>query len=67
MKKIEYKGYIISQAENNHIMITKDENMIFHANITKKLTTDELKNQVEWFIKMQNLIDTDEVSDEENM
>lgn len=61
MRKIKYKGYVISQSKNNHVMITKDDNIVFHANITKRLTDEELRNQVEWFIKFSDLINTDEV------
>lgn len=50
--KVNYKGYTISQASNNHIMITKDNKMVFHANATKKLTEDELKEQIDWFINV---------------
>lgn len=36
MLKINYKGYIISQAENNHVMICKDNQMLYHAQATTK-------------------------------
>lgn len=61
MKQIEYNGYIVSQAESNHIMIIKDEDMVFHASATKKLTDEELKNQVELFMKLQGLIESEDV------
>ncbi len=48
--KIEYKGYIISQAPNNHIMIIKNDKMVFHAELSKKLNEEELKTQIDWFI-----------------
>ncbi len=56
MKKIKYKGYIVSQAENNHVMITKDDE-IFHAQCNKKLSEEGLKKQVENYIKLKDLID----------
>lgn len=52
MKRVNYKGYTISQASNNHIMIVKNNKMVFHANATKKLTEDELKQQIDWFINI---------------
>lgn len=51
-KTRKYKGYTISQASNNHIMITKDNKMVFHAQCNKKLNTKELKQHIEWYIKM---------------
>ena len=50
--KVEHKDYIISQAPNNHIMITKDNKIVFHASITKKLNEEELKKQIDWFIEL---------------
>lgn len=54
--KLEYKGYIISQAKNNHIMITKDNKMVFHQKLSKKLNEEELKAQIDWFISFLNNI-----------
>lgn len=56
MKKITYKEYTISQAENNHIMITKGEEF-FHTQLNKKLSKEELKQQVENYIKLKELLD----------
>lgn len=55
MLKIEYKGYIISQADNNHIMITKGDEK-FHAQCSKKLSKEELKERVEYYIKLRSLM-----------
>ena len=49
--KVNYKGYTISQASNNHIMITKDNEVVFHASLSKKLNEEELKAQIDWFIE----------------
>lgn len=40
MLKINYKGYVISQASNNHVMIYKDNQMVFHAICRKKLNEE---------------------------
>lgn len=56
MLKINYKGYIISQAENNHVMICKDNQMLYHAQATTKFDEDGLKNVVEHYVKLKNLI-----------
>ena len=54
--KLEYKGYTISQAPNNHVMITKNNEMVFHTSLSKKLNEEELKAQIDWFIRMLSLI-----------
>ena len=48
-RKIKYKGYVVSQDNNNHLSIYKDGQMVFHAQMTKKLTDDELKKQVDFY------------------
>ena len=52
MKKIKYKGYIISQASNNHIMICKDNQMLFHAQASIKLNKEGLKKQLDFYLKL---------------
>lgn len=57
MLKIKYKGYIISQAENNHVMICKDNQMLFHASMTKKLNEEELKEQLDFYLKIAKTVE----------
>lgn len=59
MLKINYKGYEISQASNNHVMICKDNQMLFHSQCNKKLDEEELKKQLEFYLKLNclNLIE----------
>lgn len=57
MVKINYKGYEISQASNNHIMICKDKQMVFHAQCNKKLNKDGLKNVLEHYFKLNDLLE----------
>ena len=59
MLKINYKGYIISQASNNHIMICKDNQMLFHAQCNKKLNEDDLKQELELFLKLNKALEED--------
>lgn len=47
---IEYKGYEIKQAENNHVSVLQDGKKVFHAQCKKKLTENELKGIVDSFI-----------------
>ena len=56
MLKINYKGYVISQASNNHVMICKDNQMLFHSSCHKKLNEEELKEQLDFYL---NLIEGD--------
>lgn len=57
MKRVNYKGYKISQASNNHIMILKGNEMVFHVNAIKKLTEEELKEQIDNFLNLLELLD----------
>jgi len=57
MLKINYKGYEISQASNNHVMICKDNQMLFHAQSNKKLNEDELKQKLEFYFKLNDLVE----------
>lgn len=49
-KKIQYRNHTVSQASNNHVMICKDSEMVFHAEVNKKLTDNELKKQVDFYL-----------------
>lgn len=57
MLKINYKGYTISQAENNHVMICKDNQMLFHASMRKELNKEELKKQLDFYLMLRKKID----------
>lgn len=52
MLKIKYKGYIISQASNNHVMICKDNKMVFHAEASIQLNEEGLKKQLDFYLKL---------------
>lgn len=60
MLTINCKGYIISQAENNHVMICKDNQMLFHAQLNKKLNKEELKQQLDFYLKLIEKVESDE-------
>lgn len=49
-KKIQYRNHTVSQASNNHVMVCKDGEMVFHAEVDKKLTDDELKGNVDFYL-----------------
>lgn len=49
-RKIKYRNCIVSQASNNHVMICKDGEMVFHAETDKKLTDDELKSYIDFYL-----------------
>lgn len=57
MLKINYKDYKISQAENNHIMICKDNQMLFHSQSNKKLGEEGLKKQLEFYLRLNSLLE----------
>ena len=50
IREIKYRGYTISQASNNHVAIFQNSKMIFHSQISKKLSDEELKKQVDFFL-----------------
>ena len=63
-KKIKYRNHTVSQASNNHVMICKDSEMVFHAQVNKKLTDDELKKQVDFYLDiLLPSVNESEVSD----
>lgn len=57
MLKINYKGYEISQASNNHVMIFKDNQMLYHAPATTKFDEEGLKNVFEHYLKLSDLLE----------
>lgn len=51
--KIEKDGYVISQAEKNHIMICKNGEMLMHISSSKKCETkEELLEHLELYFKL---------------
>ena len=57
MLKINYKGYEISQASNNHVVIRKDNQAVFHSQSNIKLNRDGLKNVLEHYFKLNDLLE----------
>lgn len=57
MLKINYKGYVISQTSNNHVMICKDNQMVFHSPTSIKLNKEGLKNALEHYFKLKDLLE----------
>ncbi len=52
MFTIEYKEYKISQSSNNHVSIFKDGKMVFHASCTVKYKEENLKEILEFYLKL---------------
>lgn len=50
--KLTYKGYVVSQSSNNHVMIFKNKEMVFHSSCNKKLTEEQLKKTVDFYLKL---------------
>lgn len=46
---VEHHGYTMIQCTNNHLQLYKDGRIVMHASCKKKMTVDELKEQVEFF------------------
>ena len=63
-REIKYRDCIVSQASNNHVMIIKDGESVFHAEVDKKLTDEELKVNVDFYLDiLLPSIDESEVED----
>lgn len=52
---VQVGEYTVTQATNNHISITRNDKMVYHAQCTKKKTEEELKKEVDLY---QALINT---------
>lgn len=57
MLKINYKGYVISQTSNNHVVICKEDKMLFHAQGNKRLDKEGLKKQLDFYLKLDALLE----------
>ena len=49
-RKIEYRNCTVVQNSNNHVIIFQNNEMAFHASVDKKLTDDELRKQVDFYL-----------------
>ena len=50
---ITIKGYTISQSRtNHHIMVVKDNRMVYHAQCDEPLSSEELTQYLRYVIKM---------------
>lgn len=63
MLRINYKDYEISQAKNGHVMICKDNQMLFNAQCNKKLSEKELKQELEYCLKLIEILEKEGVFD----
>ena len=52
---VEHRGYTLQQSSyNNHYMIIKDNKMVCHAQYDKKLTKQEAKEKIDFYIDLSN-------------
>lgn len=49
-RKKEYRNCTVVQNSNNHVLIFKNNEMVFHASIDKRLTDFELKSYVDFYL-----------------
>ena len=52
MLTINYKGYEISQVDDNNVIICKNNEKMFHKTVDKKLNEEELKETLENYFKL---------------
>ena len=49
-RKKEYRNCTVVQNSNNHVIIFQNNEMVFHASLDKRLTDDELREQVDFYL-----------------
>ena len=49
LNSIEINGHEIIQSDNCHVMIVKDDRMVFHAHCTKPMNDEDLKGIYELY------------------
>jgi hypothetical protein len=47
---VHHKGFTIIQAADDHLLVYKDNRLKLHASCVKRLTEDELREEVDKFI-----------------
>lgn len=55
-RRIQHKGYEVTQASNNHLWITKDGKTVMHSQCNKPLSEDGLKEAVDDYIEFMELM-----------
>ena len=59
---VEYKGFVVSQSTFNwHVTIAKDEKIVMHSHCDKPKTEEELKEVVDTFIELNQMIEEGEL------
>lgn len=51
MRSIEYMGYTVWQARNNHVSIFKNGHMVLHAQCTKRMSDKKLRSMVHNYLR----------------
>ena len=49
-RKKEYRNCTVVQNSNNHVIIFQNNEMVCHASLDKRLTDDELREQVDFYL-----------------
>lgn len=52
-RAVKHRGYIIAQDPNNHIMITKDGIVLYHASCAKRLSKKKLREHIDSFLCLE--------------
>ena len=50
MHSVEHIGFVVRQADNNHVTIYKDGRMVMHIPSTERKTEKELKGMVHHYL-----------------
>lgn len=57
MQKINYKSYDIVQADNGHISIFKDHQLVAHSELNTKTSKAELRSKLESYLELIKIIE----------
>lgn len=49
---VEVGDFTVIQTTNNNIHIYKDNRLVYHASCVKKMTEDELRKQVDYYLSL---------------
>ena len=55
-KELKIDNYTVTQAPNHHVAVLEDGKMIFHAQQSKELSDDELKELLNMALELRNSV-----------
>lgn len=56
--EIKHGEYTAAQASNNHLYIYKDGRLVLHAQFSKKMSEEELREKIDFYIEAEKRLRT---------